>query len=62
MPPSEAEERAANAALLALARSGWLPAAIRESRRLERRARWARLLRDLRTRPKAAPGARGFTI
>jgi hypothetical protein len=33
-----------HAALLGKARSGWLPAAIKESRRLERRARWQRLL------------------
>jgi hypothetical protein len=41
-PP--ANEPRPHSALLGQARNGWLPAAIRESRRLERRARWQRLL------------------
>jgi hypothetical protein len=42
-PPTENEPRR-HGALLSQARNGWLPARIRESRRLERRARWQRLL------------------
>jgi hypothetical protein len=43
MPPP-GDEGQIHADRLRQARNGWLPAAIRKSRRLERRARWQRLL------------------
>jgi hypothetical protein len=54
---SPANEPRPHSALLGQARNGWLPAAIRESRRLERRARWQRLLlaRGLRVGAAAGP-------
>jgi hypothetical protein len=54
LPP--AEDRQLHADRLSQARSGWLPAAIRESRRLERRARWRQLLLAQGLRAPAAAG------
>jgi hypothetical protein len=55
--PASDEERRIHAERLSQARTGWLPAAIRESRRLERRAAWRRLLLEHRLRAGIVAGA-----
>jgi hypothetical protein len=52
--PTE-DERKIHAERLSQAQSGWLAVAIRDSRRLEQRARWRRLL--LARRLSASAGA-----
>jgi hypothetical protein len=54
-PPED--EGQIHADRLSQARNGWLPAAIRKSRRLERRARWQRLLVARRLRAETSAGA-----